>query len=240
MRCLITYAITMFLSLLFLLFLNCVVAHPYGIARDPSSVVLPQPIVRTFSVLFPPRHNSPHNPNVRPGYDHSAFNDVFDGLIPQYPRLGYSTGYAYHCIMYSGINSKNYRKTSIPFYIKISGNKSNNKFLKLIFFIQKCLEFCSILIKTGTMLLVFMHNCSYCVEARSTYSDCFDNVIECAYRDPSSLILCLNVYEKAESSMIQHSVRCLSYAEFYIPDQTIKEVTDIFATGEKSNKWSLK
>uniref|UniRef100_A0A0K0DR65 Cys_knot domain-containing protein n=1 Tax=Angiostrongylus cantonensis TaxID=6313 RepID=A0A0K0DR65_ANGCA len=60
--------------------------------------------------------------------------------------------------------------------------------------------------------------------ARSTYSDCFDDVIECAYRDPSSLIFCLNVYEHATPSMVHYSARCLSYEKFYVPDDTIKKI----------------
>ncbi|KJH40924.1 hypothetical protein DICVIV_13112, partial [Dictyocaulus viviparus] len=70
----------------------------------------------------------------------------------------------------------------------------------------------------------YLQRCSYCVEARSTYSDCFDDVIECAYRDPSSLIFCLNVYEHASASMIHYSARCLSYEKFYVPDETIKKI----------------
>ncbi|EYC24045.1 hypothetical protein Y032_0014g2286 [Ancylostoma ceylanicum] len=68
------------------------------------------------------------------------------------------------------------------------------------------------------------HRCSYCVEARSTYADCFDDVIECAYRDPSSLIFCLNVYEHADASMVHYSARCLSYEKFYVPDDSIRKI----------------
>ncbi|CAL2052843.1 hypothetical protein CAEBREN_12501 [Caenorhabditis brenneri] len=70
-------------------------------------------------------------------------------------------------------------------------------------------------------------NCTYCVEARSTYEHCFNDVIECAYRDPSSLIICLNVYEKngGDHALVQHTIRCISYQDFYVRDDSIKQVS---------------
>ncbi|CAI4225663.1 unnamed protein product [Auanema sp. JU1783] len=65
--------------------------------------------------------------------------------------------------------------------------------------------------------------CNYCVDTRSTDSECFDNIIECAYKDPASLIFCLNVYEKSDS-MIDHSLRCISYKQFFILDEQIVQL----------------
>ncbi|CAB3401023.1 unnamed protein product [Caenorhabditis bovis] len=70
-------------------------------------------------------------------------------------------------------------------------------------------------------------NCTYCVEARSTYEHCFKDVIDCAYRDPSSLIICLNVYEKngGDPAIIQHTIRCISYQDYYVDDESIRQVS---------------
>ncbi|VDM59408.1 unnamed protein product [Angiostrongylus costaricensis] len=102
---------------------------------------------------------------------------------------------------------------------------------------MECAALCMLAATVGFVPSSDTHRCSYCVEARSTYSDCFDDVIECAYRDPSSLIFCLNVYEHAtymlihelpsnmfRSSMVHYSARCLSYEKFYVPDDTIKKI----------------
>ncbi|CAJ0572778.1 unnamed protein product, partial [Mesorhabditis spiculigera] len=64
-------------------------------------------------------------------------------------------------------------------------------------------------------------SCDYCVDTRSTYKDCFDNVLECAYRDPAGLILCLNTYENIGSGALEKSTKCLSYKDFYISDQVM-------------------
>uniref|UniRef100_A0A8R1DEE1 Uncharacterized protein n=1 Tax=Caenorhabditis japonica TaxID=281687 RepID=A0A8R1DEE1_CAEJA len=71
-------------------------------------------------------------------------------------------------------------------------------------------------------------NCTYCVEVRSTYEHCFKDVIECAYRDPSSLIICLNVYEKndGDPAIIQHTIRCVSYQDYYVPDGSIRKISE--------------
>ncbi|CAD6188971.1 unnamed protein product [Caenorhabditis auriculariae] len=69
-------------------------------------------------------------------------------------------------------------------------------------------------------------NCTYCVEMRSTYENCFNDVIECAYRDPSSLIVCLTIFEKDHSdpSIVKRTLRCLNYVDHYIADEQIKEI----------------
>ncbi|KAK6766582.1 hypothetical protein RB195_026079 [Necator americanus] len=89
---------------------------------------------------------------------------------------------------------------------------------------MECAALCMLAATVGFVPSPDTHRCSYCVEARSTYADCFDDVIECAYRDPSSLIFCLNVYEHAAASMVHYSARCLSYEKFYVPDDAIKKI----------------
>ncbi|CAJ0928282.1 unnamed protein product, partial [Mesorhabditis belari] len=70
-------------------------------------------------------------------------------------------------------------------------------------------------------------SCDYCVDTRSTYKDCFDNVLECAYRDPDGLILCLNTYENSETGTLEKSTKCLSYKDFYISDPDILRAVDV-------------
>ncbi|WKY16457.1 hypothetical protein Q1695_001252 [Nippostrongylus brasiliensis] len=89
---------------------------------------------------------------------------------------------------------------------------------------MECATLCMLAASVNFVPSSDTYKCSYCVEARSTYSDCFDDIIECAYRDPSSLIFCLNIYEHAEASMVHYSARCLSYARFYVTDDVIKKV----------------
>ncbi|CAI5455277.1 unnamed protein product [Caenorhabditis angaria] len=70
-------------------------------------------------------------------------------------------------------------------------------------------------------------NCTYCVEARSTYEHCFKDVIDCAYRDPASLIFCLNVFEKnqGDPAIIQHTIRCISYGDYYLDNESIRTMS---------------
>lgn len=89
---------------------------------------------------------------------------------------------------------------------------------------MECAALCMLAASVNFVPSSDTYRCSYCVEARSTYADCFDDIIECAYRDPSSLIFCLNIYEHAEASMVHYSARCLSYERFYVTDDVIKKV----------------
>ncbi|CAJ0608935.1 unnamed protein product [Cylicocyclus nassatus] len=89
---------------------------------------------------------------------------------------------------------------------------------------MECAALCMLAATVGFVPSPDTHRCSYCVEARSTYPDCFEDVIECAYRDPSSLIFCLNVYEHAAASMVHYSARCLSYEKFYVSDDAIRKI----------------
>ena len=47
------------------------------------------------------------------------------------------------------------------------------------------------------VLMESFQSCSYCIDSRSSIPDCYDNILECAYKDPASLFICLNVYENA-------------------------------------------
>ncbi|PIO75938.1 hypothetical protein TELCIR_02005 [Teladorsagia circumcincta] len=78
--------------------------------------------------------------------------------------------------------------------------------------------------------------CSYCVEARSTYPDCFDDIIECAYRDPDSLVFCLNVYEHTWSAQMEcanlgtwchASANCVLLTAPQAPQQLHLQLTNI-------------
>uniref|UniRef100_A0A1I7UPT0 Protein quiver n=1 Tax=Caenorhabditis tropicalis TaxID=1561998 RepID=A0A1I7UPT0_9PELO len=94
-------------------------------------------------------------------------------------------------------------------------------------FQMDCAAICLLTTAVQFLPLSSTVNCTYCVEARSTYEHCFKDVIECAYRDPSSLIICLNVYEKngGDPAIVQHTIRCISYQDYYVPDDSIRQVS---------------
>ncbi|KAF8354347.1 hypothetical protein PRIPAC_95970 [Pristionchus pacificus] len=67
--------------------------------------------------------------------------------------------------------------------------------------------------------------CSYCIDARSSHENCFDNVIDCAYRDPHGIIFCTNFFEtEVGEEFIQRQTRCISYYDLLISDDTIRGI----------------
>ncbi|GMR61579.1 hypothetical protein PMAYCL1PPCAC_31774, partial [Pristionchus mayeri] len=67
--------------------------------------------------------------------------------------------------------------------------------------------------------------CSYCVDARSTHANCFDNVIDCAYRDPHGIIFCTNFFEaQPGDEFISRQTRCITYYDMLISDDNIRDI----------------
>ncbi|GMT07596.1 hypothetical protein PENTCL1PPCAC_29770 [Pristionchus entomophagus] len=67
--------------------------------------------------------------------------------------------------------------------------------------------------------------CSFCVDARSTHENCFENVIDCAYRDPHGIIFCTNFFETLPGEeFISRQTRCISYYDLLISDESIRAI----------------
>ncbi|GMT36488.1 hypothetical protein PFISCL1PPCAC_27785, partial [Pristionchus fissidentatus] len=93
---------------------------------------------------------------------------------------------------------------------------------------EAMLECAIVCLLANSVGLTTNHNdtaCSFCVDARSTHEKCFENVIDCAYRDPHGIIFCTNFFETMPGAeFINRQTRCISYYDMLISDEAIRAI----------------